>query len=165
MSTQKLRPAFIKSTDELNKDQLTDAERTMLAKQVPPENKRYVILVRADPGTDEDYRWIECIGRSEAYDESKRLCMSGYVDINGTVIMVEGGQGLENALSLKKFIKFMYWNYFSNDDSWDIHDYIQDADEGGVPYDDSYKIGLDLSNREDQRAMMLQDNSGDDNDI
>lgn len=157
MSTQQLRPAFIRDTDMVDKDRLTDAERTAIAKQTPPENKRYVILVRADPGYDEDYRWIECFGRTEAYEEGKRLTMSGYVDINGTSIMVEGGQGLENALSLKKFMQFMYWNYYRADESWDIHDFIQDADDGGSNEDTSANIGENFSGI-DQGAMMFSEN-------
>lgn len=99
-----------------------------------PEDRQYLICIKAKPGSGETDSWDIVIGRTEAYNYIKDNI--DYIDIEHSFILVES-LPLEKRASIYAFMKHVGDFY---EDSFDIEDYIKgDWDE------EDYKRNNDMS--------------------
>ena len=102
------------------------------AKKKAPELRAYLICFMY---TDESTSWVEVIGRSEAYDTCKTNIVSGDIDLDRSIVLVEGGEFGKHA-SLYEFMKHMEM-FFSPEyakDGFDIEDYVVGDSESSPEY-------------------------------
>lgn len=92
------------------------------ASKKPPEMRLYLICLCY---TDDTTSWIQVQGRTEAYDTCKTNIEAGDVDVEKSIILVEGGKFGEHA-NLYQFMKHMEQFYDSEQHGarFDIEDYV-----------------------------------------
>lgn len=92
------------------------------ANKKPPEMRLYLICFMY---TDGATSWAEVEGRTEAYDTCKTTIEAGDVDVDHSIILVEGKKYGEHA-SLYQFMKHMEQFYDSEKHGarFDIEDYV-----------------------------------------
>ncbi len=87
-----------------------------------PEERLYLICFFY---TDESTSWVEVVGRTEAYDTCRTNVMAGDVDVEKSIVLVEGGKFGEHA-SIYLFMKHME-NFYPPEVTgvrFDIEDYV-----------------------------------------
>lgn len=102
------------------------------ATKKPPEMRVYLICYYYTDGTTS---WTEVIGRTEAYDNCKTNIEAGDVDVERSIVLVEGGKFGEHA-TLYQFMKHMEKFYDSENHGarFDIEDYVVgDSEDELVP--------------------------------
>ena len=146
-----LRKPFVKLTAEEAQAELRtrnaieenlrkDYDKILASRFKNPEEKQYIILVRSeDPNSDGIF--LECIGRSSAYKEAKELAMGNMIDLNNSIILVEGNT-LETSISVLRFLKAMQ-NIFA--DGFNVEEYWGDdcsnvKPQGPTAVDDTAQV-------------------------
>lgn len=114
---------------------LPEGAPTDLPPRKSPEEKKYYLLI-VFKNDDRDPTWIDCIGRTEAYDQAKRYVLDN-ADVEASKVLVEFGV-VGNEANLYWFLVKMKEVF--QDSSFDVADYMEgdiqeavDASTNAIP--------------------------------
>ena len=105
-------------------------------KKKAPELRMYLICYSFLDGTRD---WVEVEGRTVTYDSVKTMIESGNVNVEESIILVEGGEYGKHA-TLYQFMKHME-NFYNN--KFDIDDYVvgdSEDEASNVSYGNDYNV-------------------------
>lgn len=142
-----LKSPFVRLNDE-------EYEEEMRKRNDPTERKGYIIMIYAPEEEDVHFRWIPCIGRTEAYERMKTLVQEYAVDLRKSRVLVDGTT-FENSSSLYEVIKHFSHRIFK--DGFEVDEYDSYPD-GSEEYGNKDPMGFMNSNPsiqgEDQSQLL-----------
>lgn len=113
-----------------------------------PEQREYLICFFYN---DECTSWVKAVGRTAAYDACRTEIMAGDVDVDESIVLVEGGEYGKHA-TLYQFMKHME-NFFPPEVAgvrFDIEDYVvgDSENEYGSEYQKDFEVRtpIDITN-------------------
>lgn len=120
--------------------------------QKHPEDRQYLICIKAKAGSGEDDSWEVLIGRTAAYEYIKENIE--YIDMEYSFILVEH-LPLNERASIYAFMKHV-GEFYS--DSFDIEDYVKgDWDERDYKRNNDISLMIDNNERVNMESFMNGD--------